>query len=303
MSSNIIIPIEVVYHRITKSSQFTSNFLIPERLGPSDHRSGSTTYISQPITKENFAMNGVGHPDVQHPTTRLVRGTQVTDQREHTRRDSFESYVHLRRSVRFFKSDAVPRPLLQMSLQLAQRAPSNSNIQPWRVRIASSNARDRIVGSLHAEALKYGPSIPPLPKHFHRFRSELGSFLYGKDGYNIAREDKTSLEQARMRNYEFFGAPVCAVVSIDETLAPVDVMTVGMFLQTFILALAEKGLGTCLLVSVTGYSHVLKREFGIDENQHLLCGIAIGWPMEDHKVNNLRTPRESLDQQVTFIEE
>ena len=74
-----------------------------------------------------------------------------------------------------------------------------------------------------------------------------------------------------------------------------------MFVQILMLALTERRLGTCLEVSVTGYSDILKKEFRLPENQHILCGIAIGYPAEHNKVNDLIMSREDVDRQVTFL--
>jgi nitroreductase len=129
--------------------------------------------------------------------------------------------------------------------------------------------------------------------------------LYGEKGYNIPREDRASVEKARIRNYEFFGAPCCAVISMNQAFveSPVDTMTVGLFVQTFMLALAEKGLASCLQVSVAGYPEVLRKEFGVGEDQFILCGMAIGWPVEHNAVNELEIPRDDLAKQITFLED
>lgn len=80
--------------------------------------------------------------------------------------------------------------------------------------------------------------------------------LYGEHGYGIDRQDKDGMAKARSRNYEFFGAPVIGVISMHHDLAMVDAMSVGMFVQSLMLALTERRLGTCLQVSVTGYPEV-----------------------------------------------
>lgn len=85
--------------------------------------------------------------------------------------------------------------------------------------------------------------------------------------------------------------------------SPVDAMSVGMFVEIFILALAEKGLESCLEVSVAGYPVLLRSEFGLGEEQLILCGMAIGWPVENNAVNELEIPRDDLAKQMTFLEQ
>jgi nitroreductase len=51
-----------------------------------------------------------------------------------------EQAIHERHSTRKFLPRPVPRKLLEEALALAQHAPSNSNIQPWRMVFASGAA-------------------------------------------------------------------------------------------------------------------------------------------------------------------
>jgi nitroreductase len=57
-----------------------------------------------------------------------------------------EQAIDARRSIRMFLPDRpVPRELVDEALELAIRAPSNSNVQPWHLVLASGAARDRLV--------------------------------------------------------------------------------------------------------------------------------------------------------------
>ena len=220
-----------------------------------------------------------------------------------THTQSLETCIRHRHSIRFYTDEPVPRELLEDCLALAQLAPSNSNIQNWRLTLATGKARDRCVAALKTESQKHGPNVPPLPDQYKHFRSEFGHLLYGEQGYNISRSEPEKHTWAQLRNYEFFGAPICAVVTMDKALMPVDAMSVGMFVQTFMLALTERGLGSCLQVSVTGYPDVLREQFRLPDDQIILCGMAIGWPAHNNAVNDLVVPRDDLAHAATFLEE
>lgn len=79
-------------------------------------------------------------------------------------------------------------------------------------------------------------------------------------------------------------------------------MCVGTYLQTLMLALTERHIGKCVQVSVTGYPEVLRREFGVGDDQLILCGVAIGFPAEHNKVNDLIVGREEVGKSVTLLE-
>ncbi len=155
-------------------------------------------------------------------------------------------------------------------------------MQNWSVNIARGAARDRIAAALRAEAALGDPKIPPMPDAFKHYRSDFGHKLYGPEGYDVPREDKEQMLQKRLRNYEFFGAPVVGVISMHRDLASVDAMCVGLFVQTLLLALTERGLGSILQVSVAGYPELMRKEFKLPEEQTILCGIAIGH-IAEHK--------------------
>ncbi len=99
-----------------------------------------------------------------------------------------EDAITSRRSSRLFLRDKpVPQELIDEALELAVRAPSNSNIQPWQVVFASGSARDRLVEALLDEAESSAPKVPKLPEQFDHYRRDTGALVYGAMG--IARHD------------------------------------------------------------------------------------------------------------------
>ena len=55
-----------------------------------------------------------------------------------------ENVIRQRRSVRGFLRKEIPRDTLKKIFELAQRAPSNCNIQPWHVYVCSGASRKRL---------------------------------------------------------------------------------------------------------------------------------------------------------------
>ena len=212
-----------------------------------------------------------------------------------------EDTIRARRSTRLFlRDEPVPKELVIEALDLAVRAPSNSNIQPWRVVFNSGPARDRLVEALLEEAAKGDPKVPPLPEEFSHFRRDLGAILYGTMG--VPRHDAAARRVAVLRNWEFFRAPLGAVVCMHRDLDYVDALGVGMFLQTFMLALTARGIGSCVQVSIAGYPEVIREQLDIAEDMRILCGVSIGYPDPSFAANALDVPRSPLADNVTFRE-
>jgi nitroreductase len=216
--------------------------------------------------------------------------------------DNLEEVVRERRSIRMFLPDRpVARELVDNALDLAMRAPSNSNIQPWHLVFASGAARDRLVAALLEAAQAGPPKVPELPEHFSHFRSETGKVVYGSMG--IARDDADGRRAAVLRNWEFFRAPLAGIVCMDRELGLVDSLGVGMFLQTLLLALTASGLGTCVQVAIAGYPDIIHKQLAIPEQFTILCGLAVGYADPAFPANKIRLGREPIENNVVFVED
>lgn len=213
-----------------------------------------------------------------------------------------EQVVRGRRSIRLFHADRpVPRADVVEALELAARAPSNSNSQPWHLVLASGGARKRLVDALVAEARVREPDIAPLPAEFASRRFELGEQLYGSLG--IARDDAEGRRIAVEFNWRFYIAPLAGIVCMNRELGYVDSLGVGMFLQTFLLGLTARGLGSCVQVLIAGFPHVIREVLAIPDRYEILCGLAIGYPVEDFPANNLDVSRKPVDESVVFVDQ
>ena len=116
-------------------------------------------------------------------------------------------------------------------------------------------------------------------------------------------KDKEGKFEAELRNFKFFDAPMVAAITIDESLfgRGSDVMSVGLYVQTLVLLLTERGLGTCLEVSTSGYPQILREHLNIPEDQFVLCTLAIGYEDEAQRLNSLKAKRDQWQEHVKFV--
>ena len=120
--------------------------------------------------------------------------------------------------------------------------------------LGTGAARERLVANLASEASMREPDIPALPAVFDQAVFDLGLALYGSLG--VARDDIEGRRKAKLRNYRFYDAPLAGIVCMNRELRHVDSLGVGMFLQTFLLALTERGLGSCVRMVIAAYRYV-----------------------------------------------
>lgn len=212
-----------------------------------------------------------------------------------------------RRSVRGFLDRPVDRDVLERVLDLARRAPSGGNLQPWRIHVLTGRPlahltklmTERIESGGHADEQLY-PIYPPglhSPYRERRFRS--GEQLYELVG--IPREDKAARLHWFSRNYRFFDAPVGLFCYVDRRMGAAQWSDLGMYLQTVMLLLQEEGLASCPQEAWSLYHRTVAEVVGPSEEMMLFCGMAIGYEDPEEPANALRTERAPLAEIADFV--
>ena len=218
---------------------------------------------------------------------------------------NLEDAVASRRSVRAFLPDPVPREAIERILGLAARAPSGTNIQPWRVHVLTSAARDGLVEAV-CRAFDAGEAgeaeYDYYPKEFFEpylsRRRKVGWDLYGLLG--IAKGDKAAMRAQQRRNFEFFGAPVGLMVTIDRRLGRGSWLDCGMFMQNLMLAARAEGLDTCAQAAWIAYHRIVAEKLGLHEEEMLVCGMALGRADPAAPENGLKTERAQVSEFAVF---
>lgn len=215
-----------------------------------------------------------------------------------------------RRSVRAFLPTLVPRATVEDILCVAARAPSGSNIQPWKVSVLTGAALQRLCEAIlavhndpdelpqHREEYAYYPRQWTSP-YIDR-RRKIGWDLYGLLG--IGKADKARMHAQHGRNYAFFGAPVGMIFTIDRVLDQGSWLDFGMFLQNIMVAARGRGLDTCPQAAFTPFHRVIARELALPDSEMLVCGMALGHADPDAVENWLVTEREPVDGFARFFD-
>jgi nitroreductase len=217
-----------------------------------------------------------------------------------------DEVVRARRAVRGFHRDRPVEPhLVREALELAQRAPSNCNVQPWRVTVLSGEAVERVRTALTGaiDAGDFGDAEDPIdtfPGDYRPLQIACAVELYGHMG--IERQDGAGRLRALRRNFELFDAPHLAVVCMEKHFGLGVALDVGMWVQTFLLALTERGIGSCAQAALRNYPTLLRRELGLPDSLRVLCGVSFGYEDEAVPANRTRLGREPLDKNVRFVD-
>lgn len=209
--------------------------------------------------------------------------------------------IKTRKSIRDFKSEQVPRMVLRDLLEIACRAPSAMNTQPWEFTVVAGEVLDSIRSAIvekfqagekaHAEHSVVGW---PVESVYRRRQVELAKQLFQL--MDIRREDAGKRAQWLERGFRFFNAPAAIIVCADRLLAEgTPIFDIGAVTQNICLAALHYGLGTCIEDQGVVYPEILRKYCAIPESKRIVIAIAIGYPNWDFPANSLESSREPVD--------
>jgi nitroreductase len=215
-----------------------------------------------------------------------------------------------RRSIRAFLPTPVAHADIAAILEVAARAPSGTNTQPWKVTVVTGQARERLVDAIlavvhdpeaaarHTEEYAYYPRQWTSP--FIERRRKVGWDLYALLG--LGRDNKAGMAAQHARNFRFFDAPVGLIFSIDRVLEQGSWLDYGMFLQNIMVAARARGLDTCPQAAFTQFHRIIAQQLDLPANETVVCGMALGYADPGKIENSLVTERVPLAQFVRFLE-
>jgi len=208
--------------------------------------------------------------------------------------------IGARKSIRSFKAEPVPKEVLEQILELATRAPSAMNTQPWEFTVLTGDVLDR-VRRANVERLRSGTL--PNPEHevvawpkesiYRQRQVDLAKQLFR--AMDIAREDKEKRAQWTERGFRYFDAPAAIIISADRSLSESGpLLDIGAAIQTICLAALHFGLGTCIEDQGTMYPDVLREYARIPDSKRIIMAVAIGYPDPDFAANRVESAREPV---------
>ncbi len=212
-----------------------------------------------------------------------------------------------RRSCRAFTSDPVPVDTIRRILEIARRAPSGGNLQPWhvyvlwgeRMREFRALMAGKVQSQPEGEGSEYHVYPPNLKEPYRTRRFKCGEDLYATIG--VARGDRPARLAQFAKNYDFFGAPLALFCTVDRRMGPPQWSDLGMMLQNVMLLLHDAGLASCPQEAWSVWYKTVGEFFSMPPEHMLFCGMAVGHADKSAPINRLITDRAGLDEFVTFV--
>jgi nitroreductase len=229
----------------------------------------------------------------------------------HTVEQKFvDEAITSRRSIRAFLPKPVDRADIEAILNVAARAPSGTNTQPWKVYVLTGAIKEKLsaeilrahndpaLGKQHVEEFSYYPREWKSP-YIDR-RRKVGWDLYSLLG--LTRENKAGMHAQHGRNYRFFDAPVGMIFTIDRMMEQGSWLDYGMFLQNIMIAARGRGLDTCPQAAFTQYHRIITDVLQLPSNEMVVCGMSLGYADLSRIENALVSERVPASEFMTFFE-
>ena len=224
-----------------------------------------------------------------------------------------EHAITSRMSVRAFTPQVVSKETISHLLEVASRAPSGTNTQPWKVYVLQGASRDALVNKVCKahDALRADPALASLYQEAYDYypdkwvspyidrRRENGWSLYGLLGIGKADKDKMHLQT--QRNYRFFDAPVGLMFTVDRVMGRGSLVDYGMFLQSLMIAARAQGLSTCPQAAWNVFGKIVMPHIGAGTDEMLVCGMALGYAEPSEIVNTFHTPRVPVEEFTRWL--
>ncbi len=218
-------------------------------------------------------------------------------------RTEVEAAITSRMSVRAFTQQSVARSDIEALLEVASRAPSGTNCQPWRVYVLQGKSRDALVDKACAahDAMRANPALAAEYVEEYDYyptqwtspyidrRRENGWGLYGLLG--IGKGDKDKMHLQHQRNFKFFDAPVGLMFTVDRIMGRGSLVDYGGFMQNIMVAARGRGLDTCPQAAWNGFNKIVLEHIGAGPDEMLVCGMSLGYADKVEVVNTFHTPR------------
>ena len=219
-----------------------------------------------------------------------------------------------RHSVRAFLNTPIEPEVIKDILQVASRAPSGTNTQPWKVYAVTGNKRNEIVERVCAAQIEVSkkPELAEQYKETFAYypekwvspfidrRRENGWGLYGL--LNIKKGEKEKMAEQQLRNFKLFDAPVGLFFTVNKAMGIGSKMDIAMMIQNVMVAAKARGLDTCPQAAWNHFHPIVLDVVGASNDEELVCAIALGHADPSHIVNTFITPREPVENFSVFLD-
>jgi len=217
--------------------------------------------------------------------------------------------INKRKTYRGYKTDPIPEKTLREIMELALRAPSWANTQPWEFAVVTGKKLDEIRKAF-AERAADNEATPDLafPRTFPEpYRARLPAMR--RPDADKVRDDKELRKERRLQGAKMYNCP-CVIYIYTELaffrqdgqgLNVYPLFDCGLAAENIMLAAVKYGLGTTPEAQAVPYPDIIRKTLGLPESKLIVLGIFVGYPDQSNAQFSVYSGREPMDKMVKFF--
>ena len=209
-----------------------------------------------------------------------------------------------RKSIRHFSAEVPSRSLILECLEAASWAPNPTSQQPWKfIVLAGAALRTvcQVIEDNFAEAAAK-MAASPVPA----LSEEMARVFKGRKDQNFAemlsflKEKEVDLQAIGKGNFVFHNAHMGIIFATYPCRDQNFLKSTVAAMQTFMLAAAARGIGTCWMNAVSICQDYIKKTLNLAPDLILVDGIAVGYPIKNSPLNQLPRHRLPVEEVTEF---
>jgi len=216
--------------------------------------------------------------------------------------------VNKRQSIRAFKSDPVPQATLKELMELALRAPSWGNTQPWDIYVVTGKQLDEIRQGFTDKATQEANADIARPQDFPEPYASRRRPPTAPRPAAVPAAPTTPGAPARIINPRFYEAPCLIYICTGRTfyfqakgINAWPVYDIGLISENIMLLAPNYGLGTIALAQAVTHPDVVRKALNLPDSLVIVIGIAIGYPDWNNPINQRHSAREPMEKVVRWV--
>jgi len=211
---------------------------------------------------------------------------------------ALEKMLKTRRSIRKWKSDAVPEELLVKAIEAAGWSPNSGGRQPYHCYVINNRAKIAEIAKAVQEVTDYLASLCSADTDrasVERWQKNSGFFADAPVLIAVSASIYQSISDKLQA--ENMDDPKVCEINRNRQIASSRVQTVGAFVDHLLLALHTLGLGAVWMAGPTQAKTAVEKIINAGANEDFIALIPVGYPDEQP----VAPSRKPIEEMVTFV--
>lgn len=210
--------------------------------------------------------------------------------------------INRRHSVRQFTDQPVDKQTITKIVELAQRAPSWVNSQPWQVYCATGKALQEIKDAYReqdATGNHGNPDLAVMSRENWDSQAQASMKQWRHEIVHHFADFDEAHAKMTQASESLYDSPVILYITIPQATPDWSIFDAGLFAENLMLAATAEGLGTIPTYNSVRFPAILHRVLNVPASERFIVGVSLGYPAKT-TINTYRSARQPIEKTLHF---